>query len=326
MKKEAIFVVYSDIHHHIYNNFNEGDRRIKESIRVEKEIYRVAKQLDVPKLFVGDILHNEKSVSNKLLEYILPHYAKLLGSTNNPTIAITGNHDQSEQNTPEHRSPSYINTFSKIFPGLICLDFEHIIENGCKIHGIPYLTHDIGMYESIKKCKKEIDKDYKNILMLHTTLPGSIDTDGRPMENLTLGNRTLKLLKKFDLVIVGHIHRPMMLGKNILQVGATNQQRKTDKDSDLGYWVIYQDLSVKFFPIKSAKFVELDWGEDKPDNKNYYYNKLKEVTPSEFKTQIEGNFHKVDDRGALAKNYIKEKGIKDKQKKEALHKALKDVE
>lgn len=324
--KKPIFVAYGDIHHEIWGQFNEGDRRIKESLRVEKEIYKAAAQMKVPKLFLGDLLHREKHIGNRLLAYILPHYAKLWSSSSTPTYAITGNHDQSEQNTLDHQSPSYIRTFSKVFPGLKCVDFNSLQVGSTMIHGVPYLTHDMGLYEHLTTI--ELDSRNRNILMLHTTLPGSVDTDGREMENLTIGKKTLAKIKKFDLVLVGHIHKPMILGKkkNIIQVGATNQQRKTDKDCELGYWIIYSDMTGKFVPIKSAKFVELEYGQEKPDNKHYYYNKEKVTKKSRDIIKESDNFSQTTDRTLLAESYISEKGIKDKKKKEALTKALKNVE
>lgn len=325
MKKQPIFIAYSDIHHNIWNSFNEGDRRIKESLRVEKEIYKEAKKLQVPKLFIGDLLQNEKTVSNKLLSYILPHYAKLWGKNSSMTFAISGNHDQSEQNTPDYISPSYIRTLSEVFPGMICMDFKSNSYGNVMLHGIPYLTHDTGMLESLLKIKRS--KDQKNILMIHTTLPGSVDTDGREMENLTLGKKTIRELKKFDLVLTGHIHMPMVLSKNIIQIGATNQQRKTDKGVKLGYWIIYSDMSYKFMPLKSAEFIELEWDEEKPDNKHYYYNKDKPQEKRKRNSSEQStNFSKTENRELLADTYIKEKGIKDKDKKRALIKTLKDVE
>jgi len=322
MKKVA-FIVYSDIHHNVWNQFNEGDRRIKETINVQKEIYLAAKKYKAPKLFIGDLLHNEKYITNKLLSYLLPHFKKIWGSEHNMTYAISGNHDQSEQNTPDYKSPSYIETFATIFPGLNCLDFKSETVGKITIHGIPYLTHDTGLLASIKKIKRNTKG--KNILMLHTTLPDTVDTDGRSIETITIGNKVMRSLSKFDLVLVGHIHKPMKLKKNILQIGASSQQRKTDKDCDLGYWIIYEDLSYEFRPTKHPKFIELPYGEEKPDNKNFYYNKEKVIERKTFEVKSE-KFSDVTNRNLIAKSYLKEKGIKDKQKKEALINTLKNVE
>lgn len=324
MGKKAIMTLYSDIHFHIYNQYNEGDRRVLDAIKAQKIIKLESIKLKVPTLFLGDLFQNEKVITNKLLAYTLPHFKKLWGKKGFKTYAITGNHDQSEQNTLEHESPSYVKTLSEIFPGLTCMDFKsEEIAKDIWIHGVPYLTHDIGLLTAIKRFKL---KKGKNILMLHTTIPGTQDTNGRVIETDTISSKIMKALKEFDLVVTGHIHKPMEIGKNILQVGATNQQRKTDKDCDLGYWIIYEDLSRKFIPLQLPKFVELEHGVIKPDNKNFYYNKEKEIEIREVSRKSD-NFKDVTDRAKLAKSYLKVRGLKvEKQQKQALIEALKNTE
>ena len=324
MKKKPLLVVYSDIHYHVYNQYNEGDRRVKDAMKAQKLIKLESEKLKVPTLFVGDLFQNEKVLTNKLLSYTLPHFKKIWGAKGQPTYAISGNHDQSEQNTLDHKSPSYVDTLSKIFPGLICMDHNSVkLTDSLHLHGIPYLTHDMGLLDSIKAIKKGKGL---NVLMLHTTLPDSQDTDGRRMETDTIGNKVMKALKTFDLVVVGHIHKPMEIGNNILQVGATNHQRKTDKNCDLGFWIIYNDLSRKFIPLDLPKFKELEKGEDIPDNKHFYYYKESKVEIT--KTDISPKkFSDLSDRTKLAKNYIKTKGEKvSKEKQEALVNALKNAE
>lgn len=325
MKKKPILIVYSDIHFHIYNQFNEGDRRVKDAIKAQKIIKLESQKLRIPTLFLGDLFQNEKTLTNKLLAYTLPHFKKIWGEKGDNTYAITGNHDQSEQNTLEHESPSYVKTLSEVFPGLICMDFKSLkLSDDITIHGIPFLTHDIGLLKAIRDIK--LSNSTKNILMLHTTIPGTEDTDGRVIETDTISSKVLKALLKFDLVITGHIHKPMEIGKKILQVGATNQQRKTDRNCDLGYWFIYADLTRKFVPLDLPKFIELEYGVDKPDNKNFYYNKEKVV---DIKTVVKksDDFKDLNNRAKLAKNYLRQKGEKvEKSKKEALVEVLKNTE
>jgi DNA repair exonuclease SbcCD nuclease subunit len=323
--KKPLLIVYSDIHFHSYNQFNEGDRRVKDAIKAQKLIKLSAQKYHVPTLFLGDLFQNEKALTNKLLSYTLPHFKKIWGNKGEKTYAITGNHDQSEQNTLDHESPSYVKTLSQVFPGLICMDFKSLEATpGIYLHGIPYLTHDIGLLKAIQDIK--LIKGKKNILMLHTTIPGTEDTDGRVIETDTISSKVLKILKDFDLVITGHIHKPMLISDNILQVGATNQQRKTDKNCDLGYWIVYSDLSLKFIPLDLPKFIELDYGVEKPDGKNFYYNKEKVSKEIKFQTEP-SKFSNLSDRTSLAENYLEQKGEKiKKSKKEALIKALKDTE
>lgn len=42
-------------------------------------------------------------------------------------------------------------------------------------------------------------------------------------------------------------------------IGATLQQRRTDKDCKLGYWKLYSDLSMEFIELKGfPKFVDVE--------------------------------------------------------------------
>lgn len=325
--RKVAFVVYSDIHHNVYNQFNDNDRRIKVSIKAELDINLKARILKCPLLFIGDLFQNEKYISNKLLHYTLPHFSKIWGNkSKTKTYAISGNHDQSEQNTLDNISPSYVNTLSNTFENLVCMDFKSEVVNNVVIHGIPYLSHDIGLLKCLKKIKKS--KTKKNILMLHTTLPNTQDTDGRKVEvTSTMNNKIMKIINSFDLVLVGHIHKPMVLSDNILQVGATNQQRKTDRDCKLGYWLIYTDLTFEFVELKAPKFIKMKQGDIKPDNFNYYYTEIENI-PSVEKTQDNKpkKFANLNNRVTLAKNYIKVKGIKEKERRLALEKALKSVD
>lgn len=328
MSKKPLFLLYSDIHHNIWNQFNENDRRIKISLDIEKAIFKMAKKLKIDVLFSGDIIHTEKYISNRLLSYVLPHYRKL-GKYGVNMWAISGNHDQCDINTKESRSINYIKTFSRVFPYIKDLDFMVHFDKDKKLLlcGIPYLTHDQGLLEHLKSIPlKTYSKAKKRILMLHTTLPSTRDTDGRLIQTNTIGHEVMDFIEdKFDLVVVGHIHKPMKMGKNIIQAGATNQQRKTDKDCELGYWIIYDDMSSEFVPLEASKFIELEWGEKKPDNDNYYFNKLKDQSPKVYKDQVMGNFDNVTDTRKLARSYLKEKNIKDKIKRNALVGILKDL-
>jgi DNA repair exonuclease SbcCD nuclease subunit len=318
-KTKAIAIIYSDLHLQQYTQFNQGNRRVNDALDVMKTIKLKAKALKIPTLFVGDLFSKEKHISNKLLDIVTPTFKMVWGSKRTITYGIDGNHDQSEENTLKYTSPSYINTFSRLFKGLVCLNHKTAIVNNMAIHGIPYLTHDLGLQTSIENAIENIVKGKINILLLHTTLPGSMDTDDRKMDSNIKPN-IVKLLKAFDIVFVGHIHKPMQLADNTYQVGAPNHQRKTDRNSNMGYCLLYSDLSVEYIHLdKYPKFIELKPGEKHPDNKNFYYNKEHVIKAKE----SNNDFSNTDDHTGLAKMYLKEKGIKDKHKRRALIKVLK---
>ena len=107
-------------------------------------------------------------------------------------------------------------------------------------------------------------------------------------------------------------------------IGAPNHQRRTDRDCELGYWKIYEDLSMKFIPLREfPKFIDVESEEDIKDDGNYYT-----VIPKKTSTPV-NNKHKITkqlSKKSLAKRYLKEKGIDDKVKSNLLIETLKKVE
>jgi len=319
-----IAIAYSDIHHAIWNQYNFLNRRLSDSIEVEKIIKLASKKYKVPVLFCGDLLHKDKYMSNELMAYLLPALNKL-HSSGHKTYAISGNHDQDGENTKDNPAYSYISTFSNIFPNFECIDFGDVRTENFHVFGIPYLTHDIGLKQLIKEVSEKRSKKLPNILMLHTTLPGATDTND--MQMIThLDNSIYELLADFDLVLTGHIHAPMKLAKNVYQLGAPNHQRKTDKGKELGYWLIHDNLKMEFVHIKQMpKFIELEPGQEFPDSHNFYYHReTNKVDTTENVVDTGTAFNNIFDKEKLAKNFLKATNVKDKQKKQALLKAIEE--
>lgn len=324
-KKRPLFILYSDIHHNIWASFNENNRRLDISKDFEKLIFRKAQKLRIPILFSGDLLHLEKGISNLLLSIILPHY-KNLSNYDVRWYGISGNHDQSDINLIDKQSPSYVKTFSSVFDNFSCIDFGKVQIGNVVIHGVPYITHDQGLLDYVKSIDTS-NKAVKHVLMLHTTLPGTSDTDGRIIQTNTIGKEFIELVqKKFKLIITGHIHKAIALSNKIIQVGATNQQRKTDRNSELGYWIIYDDLSYRFKPVNTPKFVELPKGEKFPDKDNFYYHAITKIEHKDVEVKNEKKFKDINNKEKLAKTYLKEKGINDKVKKAKLVRILNDTD
>lgn len=324
LKNKVKAVIFSDHHLENWKRFNDKERRTKYGLEILLRIKKITLRHKCISLFAGDILHKEKGISNKLLSLVLPLFSKLWSSGKFKTYAISGNHDQSEQNLIDKQSPSYINTLAKTFKGLISVDFKQEDFGDWTLSGVPYLTHDIGLVDYIKGIKLESKKF--NVLMLHTTMPGAKDTDNREIPSHLDLNKFEKAVSRFDLVICGHIHKPedYWIGKTkIIQVGAPNQQRLTDRDCEMGYWIMYDNFEVEFINFKKyPKFKIIAEGESKPDNHNYYVVEKKPKVNKD-PTNIKA-FDNNLSVSKLSRNYLKEKGIKDKKRKRALINILKD--
>ena len=325
MKKEVIAIAFSDLHIDDYTKHNEGYKRTLAHLRVLSIIREQCIKYKCPSLFMGDLLHKPEVLSNNLAN-ILADYLISLDTGDWDMYAISGNHDCSQTNTVEKVSPSWITFFSKFLKFLTPLDLNNgtIIKGKfkAKVFGVPYIDNNVGLTKYLRNLDRS--EDIPNILMLHATYPGSKDTNG--MEVKSVDKLNTKVLNLFDLVLMGHIHKPQNFGSKVLMVGAPLQQRRTDKNCELGYWKIYSDLTYKFVPISDnfPKFIDVDKPEDKKDDGNYYQvvsSKKKEthqVTTNSITKEIS--------KKTLVRRYMRKKGVKDEVKSKALLTILNEAE
>ena len=315
-KKKLIAIVFSDLHLHIWSKFNKNHKRTLEGFRVLS--YLSNKYPDVPALFCGDMFHKPHALDFELLE----HWKKLKVNKKWRVYAISGNHDLYHKNLPNNPKNSWVSLLENYW--LSCFDFNEVaLTKHITVLGIPYCDNNAGINEYLKNYldKREFNNKLK-ILMLHTTYPGAKDTDGREVESHD--NINPNLLNQFDLILCGHIHKPQRLGKKIYMIGAPLQQRRTDKNCKLGYWELYDDLSMKFIELKDfPKFIDVENEEDIKDDGNYYtvLPKKSSITPV--------TKHKITkqlSKNALARKYMRAQGIKDNDKKNLLIKILKSTE
>jgi DNA repair exonuclease SbcCD nuclease subunit len=321
-KKKLIAITASDIHLHEWKQFNQDNRRLINGLDVLTQLRKIGIKQKVPILMPGDLFHNDTHLSNSLLSHVLPYCKKKFDSPKITLYGIDGNHDQCEQNGFDHHSPSYFETFSKIFKSFVSVNYRSIETKDFTVHGIPYITNNIGFEEYVNSI--ELTSGKPNILMIHTDLPKAKDTNGREIGTaLNIPNNLHKLFGRFTLVLAGHIHKPQVMVKNVIMVGAPQQQRRTDKGNELGYWLIFDDGSYTFKPFDLyPEFIDLKPGEKAPNNDNFY-----SVIPKK-KEKKEGTtikFSATQKKGSLARRYMKENNIKGKDKFESLKKYLEDA-
>lgn len=313
-KKKVIALVLSDLHISDWSKFNTNNERTLNHIKVLSTIGKISGKHKCPVLFCGDLFHKPEILTNDLANLCKVKFSKLEGKLT--CYAISGNHDLFKVNTIEQPQSSWVTFFENSW--LKCIDFKEIlISKRVKVHGVPYIDHNIGLNTYLSKL--DLDSNYKNILMLHTDYPGAKDCDGRVIDSVE--NLNLNVLNRFDLVLCGHIHKPQRLGKKVYMIGAPLQQRRTDRDNDLGYWKLYEDLTMKFIPLQGfPKFIDVENEEDIKEDGNYY------TLLSKKSSVCSNTKHKITKqltKRSLAKKYLREKGIKDKAKKELLVNILK---
>lgn len=321
--KNLVAYVISDLHINDWAKFNESDTRTHNQMRILVSLLSKSYNERVPILFCGDLFHKPDIIRPELLNLIfhdsLVIHSRYMGY---PIMyAISGNHEINHISKIGEHPVSWTRLFTKMFPWLVCLDYcQILIKDNIMIHGVPYVDHNIGLSKYLKEMK--LDPKQKHILMLHTDYPGARDTDGREVGSVE--NLNLNVLDRFDLVLCGHIHKPQRLSKKVYMIGAPIQQRRTDRDCDMGYWKLYDDLSMTFVKLKGyPRFIDVESQDEIKDDGNYYT-----VIPKIASTPVETK-HKITKQltnKTLAKRYMKVKGIKDKNKEQLLIKVLKEAD
>jgi DNA repair exonuclease SbcCD nuclease subunit len=319
---KTIAIVFSDLHINNWAKFNDNNQRTLNHFKVLDRIAKVCEKNNCPALFCGDMFNKPENMDQSLHHLIESEFKRI--GKEHPTFkcyAISGNHELQKVNKVGVVQESWIHSFKVYGNWLEVLDFDtKLIAGKYKIYGIPYIDHNIGLCEYLNKLELS---DKKNILLLHTDYPGAKDTDGREVGSVE--NLNLNTLNKFDLVLCGHIHKPQKLSKKVYMIGSPLQQRRTDSDCKLGYWVLYEDLSMEFKELTNfPKFIDVESEDDIKADGNYYT-----VLPKKITRESSSFDHKITkqlSKRSLAKQYMKEKGIKDSNKKKLLIDILKKAE
>lgn len=311
--KKPIALAFSDLHINMWNHFNEDNQRTLNQFRVLHILKEKCIEYNIPALFLGDLFHTPLNIDNELLNLTI-HKFNIFKDWK--CYCISGNHDMKFMNSFTKPSISWLNSF----PSLINLDFKSIEFKSVVIYGIPYINNNIGLDRYLFKLIKNLDKSKKNILLMHSDFPGAEDTNG---SKLNSSDFNIKLLEKFNLVLMGHIHKPQKLSKNIIMVGAPIQQRRTDRNCSMGYWIIYNDLTTEFINLsnKFPKFIDVESQEMINDDGNYYTI----IGKGNIEINNEdNNLNKGLTKKTLIRRYLKLIGEKDKEKKNILIKYLND--
>ncbi len=304
-KKRPKFIVISDLH---INDWGKWPSRLDSAFKILDYISDMSVDLNIPVLHCGDLFHRPESISAELFDRVQYEF-NLLDQKDWTLYSISGNHCCNHINRINEKPSSWVSRFANTFKFLKCIDFDRLHIGKFYIHGVPYIDHNIGLSEYLKKINVNIGKSRsKHILMLHTDYPGASDNDGRVIDSVE--NLNLNILNKFDLVLCGHIHKPQRLGKKMYMIGCPYQQRRTDNGSKLGYWILYSDLSMKFKELTDyPKFIDVyDESEIKEDGN--YYTVIPKLSSKSVETK-----HKITKqltKKQLARRYMRQQGDKDK--------------
>ena len=309
--KKVIAIAFSDLHINDWSKFNTENSRTLNGFSVLHRIAKLCDRYKCPALFCGDLFHKPELMTQELRNITDRELSKLPSTFK--CYAINGNHDLYQVNSPTNRKEGWVHILSRQFPWLTVVDFRTVEfpKLGFKIHGVPYIDHNQGLGEYLKNVKTDI-------LLLHTDYPGATDTDGRIVDSAE--NLNINMFKPYKLVLIGHIHKHQRLGKKIYMVGAPQQQRRTDRNCEMGYMKIYEDFTCSFVPFDDyPKFIDVESQEEVKDDGNYYTVVPK--TSREVK-QTEHKITKQLSKKKLARLYMKQKGDQNKSRRKLLTKIL----
>ena len=318
---KVIAIAFSDLHINDWAKFNSESKRTKNHFKVLSLIKKACIKYNCPAIFCGDLFHKSENISLPLMGQVVTNFSKLQKKWK--CYAISGNHDILSVSKIGDTPESWVNIFSVMYDWLISIDYSYFTDedNHVQYHGVPYLDHNIGLNEYLKSM--ELNDQYKHVLLLHTDYPGAQDTDG--IEVGTSENLNINLLDKFDLTLIGHIHKPQRLSKKTYMIGAPLQQRRTDKNCDLGYYLIYDDMRLKFISLsdKFPKFIDVDSEDKVLDDGNYYT--VVSVKVDQAVEQVNKITKKLSKK-RLIKRYLKAQGITDSKKESILLDIIKESE
>lgn len=221
------------------------DKHLKEENALElldlaEQEINLAKELNVNQIFwLGDIFDSRLSQRQELL-VCLGEMIEMYAKEDLVIHCIPGNHDKTDYGSDD----SFLEPY-RYFPGfnLISKPFTSKFYD-IDVHFVPFYEQDIWL----KKFKSLPEpKSKKSILLSHTAVQGSINNDGKKVDNKI----KLSLFNKYGKVFLGHYHDAQQPGANVFHLPST-RQNNFGEDEDKGFTVLYDDLS---FSLVKAQFV-----------------------------------------------------------------------
>ena len=262
--------------------------RTEDTKRCLDELLRVAKE-QRPDIvtFSGDMFHVGLSWSNRCCEEIVTAagYITELSKVSGNVVIMRG--------TPNHDGEGQFKVLREIFthiPNVYVVDSPMVVKlEDVDIAVLPGFDRGVfrAKFPGISKeeeneiftnelsnivmgLKSQCDPLNKSVLMSHYTIPGANTESGQIMMlnqfEPVIPRETL-LAADFDLVALGHIHRPQQLVglKNTYYSGAINALNFNDEGQERGFWLyifdeLLGDIHSEFCetPIRKFKTIELN--------------------------------------------------------------------
>lgn len=262
--------ITSDIHIHNFQQFskieNGANSRLLDICRIVKKILKTAEDNDCKYLLItGDIFHSKK-IDVEALHYA----ADAFDSSDIPIIAISGNHDS----TDERGAISSISPFKGRFR---IFDADREVFGGISIGGISFKRDPQELKQTIKRMKK------CDILMIHAGISGTLMGADFIENDSPFG--VAEMAKNSNLLtIAGHYHFGQLFNdaeihlagdvdsvklgvESVLIPGSPLQHNFGDEGQTRGMWILDTDSrDIKFIDLEAKPFITLKQGDKFPAN------------------------------------------------------------
>lgn len=330
-EKSLVGYATSDWHLHYWEHHNADGIRVKASLEFIENLFKRAQISKKPIFFGGDLFHTPEGLKSPTINFVYPELIRIFNTYPDVDVyAISGNHDQYTKNYIHKPSISYTGGLASSIKNFHLLDFTgKVLEDGVGIYGIPYLYLNSNFDKALDMAETFFRDNAvtKSILLIHTTIEGSIDTNGYQLAESSV--LVEELSQRFTLVLSGHIHRHQKMAKGVYHIGTSSHV----KVSDEGYTPVYLEiintkhtanLRVLTAPVEPVMMFKTY---SNPDQKFDEDNIIWVFQPDKSEQEERAN-NTVDisDYNTLMKGYLKELGVKSPMRKNITMKILKQVQ
>lgn len=256
-------VIFSDLHIHNYKQFNKGQNRLQNCLKVLMDLGAFCTQYNIPYiLFVGDLYDTQKALLTEVVNSTVDTFVTF--SQEYPDIkiiAISGNHDHSTKNLFDKPAETALQHIAAIIPDTFILIDNDVYEGeGFTVSGIPYYEYPEHFDKALSMSKSSAEErgfpNEKNYLLIHQT-PKGLDNAMIPFDCNPADPR----FGFFDHTFCGHIHKRKEILSNFTIVGSPIHRDMSDVGQTKGFYVmnlLKPEKGLKFCPLAGyPEFVEV---------------------------------------------------------------------
>jgi DNA repair exonuclease SbcCD nuclease subunit len=222
--------------------------RFIQQLTVLEGILRYAEQHNCTVVFGGDLFNRRLLIPTDVMHLTY----ELLAAYDKQTIYfVVGNHDIYDWNS-SHNSLAVLNEMSHVY----VIDESTSVYTDHNVH-LRLVPHGALLPTSSASLREEV-QDYYEVMVTHY---GVNEARLGPKDFKMKEDLTVKQLKElnYDLILLGHIHKPQVLADNIIVMGSVMAHSFHETDEKKYYYVLDTETRefVKY-ESEAPKFVTID--------------------------------------------------------------------